>query len=123
MTSIIHLEDNVLDHKLVAAQLSRAGIEAELTRVETREEFLHAINACKKELILADFNLPQFDGLSALKLAQEHCPNVPFIILSGAMGELAAVDILKAGATDYVLKDHLDRLGTAVRRALSEAAE
>jgi signal transduction histidine kinase len=123
MTSIIHLEDNPLDHKLVAARLVEDGFQFQITHVDTRQAFLEAIKTCSPDLILGDYSLPQFDGLSALKLARQQCPNVPFIILSGAMGEIAAVEVLKAGATDYVLKDHLERLGPAVRRALDEAAE
>ncbi len=123
MTSIVHLEDNLLDHRLVSARLLEDGFKFQITRVETKQDFLQAIQSGSLDLILADFSLPQFDGLSALKLACQYRPNVPFIILSGAIGEIAAVEVLKAGATDYVLKDHLERLGPAVRRALLEAAE
>jgi signal transduction histidine kinase len=122
-TSIIHLEDNPLDHRLVFARLVESGLQFLMTRVETREAFLQAIQSDSPDLILGDYSLPQFDGLTALKLARQHCPDVPFIVLSGAMGEIAAVEVLKAGATDYVLKDQLERLGPAVRRALDEAAE
>ncbi len=122
-TSVIHLEDSVLDHKLVAARLAEDGLQVQMTRVDTRESFLQAISAGCVNMILADYQLPQFDGLAALKMAHEHCPNVPFIIVSGAMGEIVVADVLKAGATDYVLKDDLNRLAPAVRRALREAEQ
>jgi signal transduction histidine kinase len=123
MTSILHLEDNLLDHKLVAAQLAEAGLELRLTRVDTESGFRKALREGCVDLILADYRLPQFDGLAALRLAQEMCPNVPVIIVSGAMGEMVAVDVLKAGATDYILKNHLERVVPAVRRALREAED
>ncbi len=124
MTSIIHLEDNPLDHKLVRAQLAADGLHVNLSRVETEAEFRAALAAdADVDLILADYNLPQFDGLTALRLAAVARPGVPVIVISGAMGEQAAVDVLKAGATDYVLKDHPERLASAVRRALREAQD
>ncbi len=123
MLSLIHLEDNVLDRKLVAAQLAEEGLVFHITAVETEAQFLAAIQNCAADLVLADFSLPQFDGRSALALAQKICPDVPFIVVSGAMGAMAVVDILKAGATDFVLKDHLQRLNPAVKRALREAQD
>ena len=128
MTSIIHLEDNPLDHKLVRVRLATDGLAARLVRVETEAEFRAALAAVDPDgrgadLVLADYNLPQFDGLTALRLANDLCPGLPVIVISGAMGEQSAVDVLKAGATDYVLKDHLERLAPAVRRALREAAD
>jgi DNA-binding NtrC family response regulator len=75
------------------------------------------------DLILADYTLPSFDGLSALRIAQQHSPEVPFIFVSGTLGEDVAIEALKTGATDYVLKTRLARLGPAVTRALSEARE
>ena len=121
MVSIIHLEDNALDHKLVRVRLSADGLPCRLVRVETEAEFRAELAAGPVDLILADYNLPQFDGLSALRLAADLRPGLPVIIISGAMGEQSAVDVLKAGATDYVLKDHLERLVPAVRRALRES--
>ncbi len=124
MTSIIHLEDNPKDHKLVRAQLALDGLHAAVLRVETEAEFRAALAAdADVDLVLADYNLPQFDGLAALRISAAARPGVPVIVISGAMGDQAAVDVLKAGATDYVLKDHLDRLVPAVRRALREAQD
>ena len=124
MVSIIHLEDNPLDHKLVRAHLAADGLHVALVRVEAEADYRAALAAdADVDLILADYNLPQFDGLSALRLAAAARPGVPVIIISGAMGEQAAVDVLKAGATDYILKDHLDRLAPSIRRALREAQD
>ena len=120
---ILHLEDNVHDADLVEATLAAGGLAATIVRVETRAAFGAALEAGPWDVILADYNLPGFDGLSAQRLAAERQPDVPFIFLSGSIGEELAVDRLKAGATDYVLKDRMARLPSAVRRALAEAAE
>src|SRR4029434_9728905 len=87
------------------------------------QDFVAAIKREKFNLILADYTLPSFDGLSALKLAQEHAADVPFIFVSGTLGEDVAIEALKRGATDYVLKTRLARLGPAVKRELREARE
>ena len=123
MTSILHVEDSPLDHKLLRAQLESGGLEFTIRRVETSDEMRAALADQLADLILADYNLPQFSGLEAIRIAAEIAPDVPVIIVSGAMGEQAAVDILRSGATDYVLKEHLERLVPAVRRALREAAD
>lgn len=123
MPSILHLEDDVLDHKLVRASLAAEGFADDLARVETEAQFNAAIQSRCFDLILSDFNLVSFDGLAALRESRRVCPDTPFIIVSGAMGETAAVEILKAGATDVVLKDRLERLGPAVRRAFRESQE
>jgi signal transduction histidine kinase len=123
MTSILHVEDNALDHKLLRAQLAQDGLDARLTRVETHEQMQQALAAGPVDIILADYNLPQFSAQAAIKLAALLAPDVPVIIVSGAMGEQVAVDILRDGATDYILKDHLERLPGAIRRALREADE
>jgi PAS domain S-box-containing protein len=120
---VLHLEDDVTDTELLRATLEREGIQAELTRVETGQDFLAAVKDEDVDLILADYSLPSFDGLSALKIAQEHASDVPFIFVSGKLGEDVAIEALKTGATDYVLKTHLVRLAPAVNRALREARE
>src|SRR6266550_967740 len=120
---VLHLEDDARDTELVQAALEGEGIQSELTRVEREEDFLAALKRESLDLILADYSLPSFDGLSALKIAQEHAPDVPFIFVSGKLGEDVAIEALKTGATDYVLKTHLVRLGPAVNRALREARE
>jgi PAS domain S-box-containing protein len=120
---ILHFEDSDLDAKLILAELAASGLNVDVRRVADRDGFAAQLSAGGFDLIIADFNLPQFDGLSALKMAQEICPDVPFIIVSGAVGETAAVEALKAGATDYVLKGRLERLASSVQRALREAQE
>ena len=121
--SLLLLEDSPLDAELALARLERAGIAFEYRRVEDRAGFEAAVRKHCPDLILSDYTLPSFDGLGALAIAQEVCPDVPFIVVSGAVGEEIAVESLKRGATDYVLKQHSHRLVPAVRRALVEATE
>ncbi|HEY6195745.1 MAG TPA: response regulator [Candidatus Eisenbacteria bacterium] len=120
---IIHLEDRPKDAELVRAALDDSGLEYEVITVSTREAFVAALERESVDLILSDYALPGFDGLAALSIALRQSPDVPFILVSGTMGEEAAIDSLRSGATDYVLKHRLSRLGPAVRRALEEAAE
>jgi len=120
---IIHLEDSPVDAVLLRSLLESEGIECAVRRVETRMQFEAALEEAGIDLILSDFTLPSFDGLSALKIAREKCPGVPFIFVSGTIGEEAAIDSLKEGAVDYVLKDRWSRLPAAVRRAMREAQE
>ena len=120
---ILHLEDNRLDASLAEATLAGGGVEAEISRVDTRAGFTAALGSTTFDVIIADYNLPVFDGHSAQVLAAQLRPETPFIFLSGSIGEETAVERLKAGATDYVLKDRMARLPAAVRRAVAEAAE
>ena len=120
---ILHLEDDPNDAELIRTTLVAEGIDCDVLYVSTRTEFIAALEKNVFELILADYSLPQFDGLSALTIAQEKRPDVPFILVSGAIGEELAVEILKKGATDYVFKNNLSRLVPAVNRALKEAEE
>jgi signal transduction histidine kinase len=117
------LEDSALDAELIETQLAEGGGECAVQRVQTRADFQAALAQGGIDLILADYSLPSFDGLTALKLAREVCPEVPFLFVSGAIGEEVAIETLKSGATDYVLKQWLERLVPSVRRALREAAE
>ncbi|NBB99685.1 MAG: PAS domain S-box protein [Bacteroidetes bacterium] len=119
---IVHLEDVATDAELVARELSAGEVEASIEQVATRAAFVDALDP-PPDLVLVDYALPQFDGMAALALVQEQCPQVPVVFVSGAIGEARAIQTLKEGATDYVLKDHLSRLVPAVRRALAEAAE
>ncbi|MBU1052361.1 MAG: PAS domain S-box protein [Proteobacteria bacterium] len=118
---ILNLEDSLLDTELIKETLSAAGIEYEIIRVDNEKDFLSAIENHNLDLILADFTLPAFDGLSALSIALKRCPDVPFIFVTGTMGEEIAVESLKSGATDYVNKGGLYRLEQAVKRALKES--
>src|SRR6202040_4337093 len=120
---VLNLEENVRDTKPAQATLEAEGIQSELTRVEREQDFLAALKRGNVDLILADYTLPSFDGLSALRIAQQRAPEVPLIFVSGTLGEDVAIEALKTGATDYVLKTRLSRLVPSVQRALSEARE
>jgi signal transduction histidine kinase len=120
---ILHLEDDAADGDLVKATLVREGIVCDIVRVEALASFTAAAREGQFDIILADFSLPGFDGLSALDIAKAQCPDIPFIFVTGKMGEELAIEALKGGATDYVLKDKLSRLVLAVRRALAEVKE
>jgi phosphoserine phosphatase RsbU/P len=123
MFYVLLLEDSKLDAQIVAGQLEDAGLPTELIRVESREAFSHALAEREFEIILSDYNVPGFGGDEALALARALRPEVPFIFVSGALGEHTAIDLLKRGATDYVLKDQLERLVPSIERALREARE
>ena len=120
---ILLLEDDPGDVQLIQELLEVDHFDCEVTRVQTRPEFLAALESAEIDLILADYKLPSFDGLSALKLAQSARPDLPFIFVSGTIGEDVAIEALKIGATDYVLKTRLERLVPSVKRALREARE
>jgi PAS domain S-box-containing protein len=123
LIQILHLEDNFADRELVKALLESEGVNCQITAVETKEEFVHNLGAGRWDLILSDHSLPMFDGMQALKFAKDACPRTPFIFVTGAMGEEAAIESLKNGATDYILKARMARLCPSVRRALAESAE
>ncbi len=120
---ILMLEDVPTDADLIQRELDREGFDFEARRVTTEDAFVQALDAFDPDIILADYSLPSFDGMAALEVAQEERPHVPVVFVSGAIGEERAIETLKQGATDYVLKDQLSRLGPAVRRALREAEE
>ncbi len=121
--AILHLEDNYTDAELVEALLEASGLACQIARVQTKDEFSRALRQQTYDLILADYGLPGYDGLSALKLARAECPGTPFLFVSGTIGEEAAIQALTQGATDYVLKGRISRLVPAVHRALREADE
>src|SRR5580658_1815789 len=116
---ILHLEDNPADAMLVRDMLEQDGLPAELHHVANKAEFKLALSEKSWSLIISDYRLPGFTGLEALKLVRERDVLVPFILMSGTIGEQAAIESLKSGATDYVLKQNRDRLPSAVRRALT----
>lgn len=120
---ILVLEDEPNDAVLEIAELENAGFHCQWHRVETKAEFLQSLQDNQYDLVLADNNLPSFDGMEALHLFREQHFEQPFIIISGTIGEEIAIEYLKAGATDYVLKGHLARLVPVVRRALEEYEE
>jgi CheY-like chemotaxis protein len=106
---ILHLEDDRNDSELVQASLESEGIDCAVTRTDTREDFLARLEHAQFDLILADYTLPSFDGISALKLAQEKRPDLPFLFVSGTLAKDTAIEALKLGATDYVFKTRLSK--------------
>jgi PAS domain S-box-containing protein len=120
---ILHLEDRAPDAELVVCELRREGFHVRACRVWTEAGFLSELRSAAPDLILADFALPSYDGLSALRVAQQECPEVPFLFVSGALGEEAAIEAMHNGAADCVAKERLGRLGPAVRRALQGVEE
>jgi PAS domain S-box-containing protein len=119
----LHLEDSSPDAELIAALLDREWPDCVVRRVDSREQFTTALQLGDFELILSDYTLSGFDGLSALELARVWCPEKPFIFISGTIGEERAVEALQRGATDYVIKDRTARLIPAIRQALARSDE
>lgn len=119
---ILHLEDSRVDHTLVKFALQRAQLACELTLVDTLSEFQMELANGGYDLVLADYHLPGFTGLDAWQLMRERQHDIPFVILSGAIGEEAAVDALHQGVSDYLLKDNMARLAHVIRRALEVTA-
>ena len=120
---IVSVEDDPKDTGLIQDLFETEGIVCEITRVDTQASLLDLLKQGEVDLILADYSLPSFDGISALKIAIKLCPDVPFIFVSGTLGEEVAIEALKLGATDYVLKTSLSRLVPSVQRALREAIQ
>ena len=117
---LLHLEDDPLDAELITNTLIEGGIPCQSQLVDTRQAFVAALKECRMNLILADYSIPGFDGMTALTLARQHCPDVPFLFVSATIGEELAIDAMHQGATDYVLKQRLGRLVPSVQRALRE---
>jgi PAS domain S-box-containing protein len=117
---LLLVEDSPTDAELNERELRKAGIAFVALRVDQERTLVAALDGFQPDLILADYHLPGFDGLRALAICREHAPTIPFIFVTGAMGEELAVASIKAGATDYILKDRLARLPAAVSRALEE---
>ena len=117
---LLHLEDDPIDAELITTTLLDGGIPCQSQLVDTRQAFVAALKECRMDLILADYSIPGFDGMTALILARQHCPDVPFLFVSATIGEELAIDAMHQGATDYVLKQRLGRLVPSVQRALRE---
>lgn len=120
---ILHLEDSENDCELIKRLLANDGLQCEVVRRDNRDDFVHDLQRGDFDLIFADCTMPEFDGFEAMKLAKQHAPEIPFIFVSGTIGEDFAIESLRNGATDYVLKERLARLIPAVRRAVAEAGE
>ncbi|MFH0733832.1 MAG: PAS domain S-box protein [bacterium] len=121
--NLLSLEDSIGDYEIICEKLIDAGYDLKIVRVEKENDFVAALNDNKYDAILVDFNLPGFNAFGALQICNEICSETPFICVSGSIGEETAIELLKAGAVDYVLKDRLERLPFAVKRALDEAEE
>ena len=120
---ILHLEDNPRDAELILRQLESAGFACDVVRAGNGAEYEAALADGAFDLVLCDFNVPGYDALLALKRARDLRPDLPFVVISGELSEEEAVECLRAGATDYLLKHRLQRLVPAVERALDEAVE
>jgi PAS domain S-box-containing protein len=120
---ILHLEDEPQDSELIQETLEAEGIACDVVRVDTQPAFRELLEQGNFDLILVDYSLPSFDGISALKMAKEVLPEVPFIFVSGTLGDERGVEALKMGATDYVFKSRLSKIAPSVMRALREAEE
>src|SRR5688572_12854789 len=120
---VLHLEDSKRDAELIESTLEAEGLDCQIVHVKNQEEFETAIARETFDVILSDYSLPHYNGLSALDFARQKAPSTPFILLSGTLGEELAVASVKTGAADYILKQSLNRLGTAVQRAVREAQE
>ncbi|MFZ4520326.1 MAG: sensor histidine kinase [Bacteroidales bacterium] len=121
--NVLSLEDSIRDFEIIREQLIDAGYNLKMWRVETEAGFRNALLNNSFDIILADFNLPGYDAFAALRLCKELCPAVPFICVSGSIGEEKAIELIREGAVDYVLKDRPKRLPFAIKRALEEAQE
>ena len=117
---VLHVEDNQLDAELVARALRKGGFSASIVVVQAEAEFERQLPLHRPDVVIADYNLPQWKGMDALEVLRREGLEIPLILVSGALGDITAVECIKRGATDYVLKDGLARLPEAVRRALHE---
>jgi DNA-binding NtrC family response regulator len=117
---VLQLEDNPTDTDLIATMSADGGIPCAPLRLESRATFVAVLKEGLIDLILADYSLPGFDGVAALELARKLAPEIPFIFVSGTLGEELAIDTMHRGATDYILKQRLGRLVPSIQRALRE---
>jgi PAS domain S-box-containing protein/diguanylate cyclase (GGDEF)-like protein len=119
---LVVAEDDDTDAMLIARNLARGGIQCTMHRVQTESDFVDALHDVKPDVIISDFSMPQFDGRRALEIAVVRAPETPFLFVSGTIGEQRAIDALRCGATDYILKSNMTRLPAAVQRAVREAS-
>ncbi len=120
---VLILEDSISDADLIEFELLESGFDLTTKRVVKEKEFVQALQEFSADLILSDYDLPQYNGALALAEAKQKCPEVPFILVTGAVGEDRAIEMLTNGAKDYVMKSRLHRLVPAVQRAFAEVAE
>jgi len=117
---ILLVEDEAYDAELNIREIKKVLPNSKFEITDNKSRYMDLLISYNPDIILSDFNMPSFDGLSALKIAQGICPYTPFIMVTGSINEDTAVECMKAGATDYVLKDSLKRLGTAITNALKQ---
>src|ERR1017187_9386615 len=120
---ILLLENNARDRQMLEKTLINEGLVCQMTHAKSKEEFRAALEQTPFDLIVSDYTSPSYEGTAALAASRELQPDTPFIFVSGTIGAEQVVESLKSGATDYVLKDHLNGLGSVVRRALRESQE
>ncbi len=120
---ILSLEDSINDFEIIRELLLEANFDFEIEMVENEQEFIKAIQDHKYDIILSDFNLPGYNAFGSLSASRQHCPEIPFIVVSGSIGEETAIELIKKGATDYILKEKPDKLPYSIKRALQEAEE
>ena len=118
---VLIVEDSENDTQLILRLLRKAGYDLVFERIETAEEMRSALHLRSWDIIISDYSLPQFDGRAALELASTQCPDTPFIVVSGTIGEDNAVAMMKAGAHDYLIKGNLARLGPTVQREIAQS--
>lgn len=121
--NILHLEDNLSDAELIRFELEKAFSDIEIIQVDNKKDFLDCIETEEINLILSDYDVPGFDGMEALQLIKNYYHEIPFIFVSGTIGEEKAVEVLRNGAVDYVLKDNLAKIAFSVNRALKEVRD
>lgn len=121
--NVLSLEDSIPDFEIICNNIMSAKYKLNMLRVDREKDFKYALQNNKFDIILSDFKLPGFDAFAALKIVKEICPETPFICISGYIGEETAIDLIKNGAVDYILKDRLGRLTLAIKRAMDEANE
>jgi CheY-like chemotaxis protein len=115
---VLFVEDEENDVVIISHQIKKDGLQIVAERVETEAQLRSALEHFRPDVVLSDFQLPQFDGHAALRTVLEVAPHVPFVFVSGTIGEQRAIDALLEGASDYILKDNLKRIVPAIRRAL-----
>ncbi len=120
---ILNLEDRLTDAELIEDELRTAGLECDFMRVGTESDYYQALREFGPDIILCDYKLPNYDGLRALQYAVQNYPDIPVIMVTGILSDVEAVELLKAGARDYILKDSLTRLPSAIRRVLADRAD
>ncbi len=120
---ILSLEDSISDYEFICELLNAEEFDFTIQRAEKQQEFIHALQNDTYDVILSDFSLPDFNAFGALESVLEICPKTPFIVVSGSIGEETAIELIKKGAVDYVLKDRIERLVYSVKRALEQAKE